>query len=226
MMLQRLGQNLIITVFGLATLGAVAWLALVDHGPRWWLILCVALILSAPVVITLLYVSHDLLAERGRGLAEMRAAGYVQAEEEIEPVNILGLEIPRYRRFWEWVDFDGDGEVDPGEIVPAQPTRTYINRAREIPPPPLTPAQKARAILSWCYDRAEKNLGYGQNDRGDWTRPDYDAAMKDLKHIGLVRGGGKQGSDWRLVIVPPAGGDWPACRRTALTVFDHNVTEE
>lgn len=225
MLAQRFGQCLIIVVFGLATLGALTWLVLVNHGPRWWLVLSVVLVLSLPVWITLLYIRHDLLAEQGRGLAEMRAAGYVQVEEEDDPVNILGvLEIPRWHKYWEWIDYDEDGEVDPGELVPR---RTYINRACEIPAPPKTPAQKARDLLSWCYDRAEKNLGYGQNDRGaGWKRADYDAAMRDLKHIGLIDGGGTQGNQWQLVIVPPTGGDWSRCRRAALAVFENNVVEE
>lgn len=222
-------QYFILVLSGLTAIGLLAWLTLVDHGGRWYLLAGALAVVATPAVITMCYIAHDLTAERGRGLAEMGAAGYVLGEEDA-PVSLLwGLvTVPHTRRVWTWIDYDGDGEVDPGELVDRGPTLVFQGRDQAPPLSSLTPGQRGRLLLLWCYDRAAKNLGYGQEYiGGEWTRKQYDEGMKILTHIDLLGGRGRQGVKGELRITPATHGrDWPACRVAALAVYDNHVRDD
>lgn len=227
MQLQRMTQSVFIMATALGDLALWAWLLSVDHGSRWPVVLAAALIGLSPAAITVLFVRHDLLAERGRALGEMASAGYVLVDEDAPITLLWGLvTIPHVRRVW-WIDADGDGVVDAGET---RPRTTFVQRDRDKPAP-TSDRDRARALLQWTYARAREGLPYGQRDRGsEWTRAVYDHSMAILTHVGIIAGRGRQGVKGELVIVPqnakPTDADWDDAERTALAVFDRNVVDE
>lgn len=187
---ERIARNFILVLSGLATLGALAWLTLLDHGTRWPLVFGVVVIAALPGGIVMAYVGHDLTAERGRGLAEMRAAGYILAEQ-YAPIKLFwGLvTIPHTRRVW-WIDYDGDGEVDEGEIVPEPEPDFPIRKWTDADLDPATAEarkQRIRSLLVWCYRRQAANESWDQKPGRKAFRGTYDDDMAELTRCGFVR---------------------------------------
>jgi hypothetical protein len=184
----------------LVDLGAWAWLLLVSHdGPRTFLLVAVALLLLLWPYWTWRFLSTDLEAERGRAAQEWATGGYRYAQRR--RLNRRGE--PAVGPFaWEtvrvWIDLDGDGEIDEGELVPGEP---HIRVMGKDGTPDDLASQEAyrtrlRSLLLWCYRRQEECRGqrlqagqiYGQGPGRVAFPGTYDEDMHALQRAGFIRG--------------------------------------
>lgn len=112
-------------------------------------------------------------------------------------LNEISADIDRRRaendRLWGeaervWVDLDGDGEMDEGELLPAGPPINDWRDRKRTPDPATAEAYRARlrALLLWCYRRQQAGDKFDQGP-GRTAFPTYDADMAELTRRGYVR---------------------------------------
>lgn len=186
------------TFCALADVAAWTWLLTMDHGPRWSFLVALALVLLFAPLIAWQYIRHDLLEARGHALQEMAAAGLrpvervrvrtiIQAdgtiikEEAKGPFNKV--------RVWEWIDADGDGETDEGELRDDPRPRVISIRTAQSAKVDDPGYATCSRVLAWVYEQEAAGLSWGQvAGHRALLDTDYEYAFAVFKVMGLIAG--------------------------------------
>lgn len=166
--------------WAVATYGSpLAWFAAVC---AWMLFLWLAACVAVDVI-------QDAQIKSAEHKSAMRQAGYMRGWVDVAPEDAPA---PEWKRDWIWIDDNGNGLVDEGEVRPGIVTiRTNARDAGDAG------FRACRDVLSWCYEQQAAGLSWGQVPGHDAKgETDYEYALAVFKAMGLVeqRRKGKQGA--------------------------------
>lgn len=147
--------------------------------PAWFAGVCAWLLFLWLAAVVGLDVAQDAMMRDAQHKREMRAAGLRRGWVDVAPDDAPE---PKWQRDWVWIDDNGNGVVDEGEVRPS--IVTIRANARDDGDAGF---RACRDVLRWIYDRDAARLSWGQNPGHDAVgETDYEYAMRVFKAMGIV----------------------------------------
>lgn len=167
-----------------------AWAVAAYGSPlAWFAAVCAWMLFLWLAAVVGLDVAQDAMMRDAQHKREMRAAGLMRGWVDVSPED---SKQPEWKRDWVWIDDNGNGVVDDGEVRPG--IVTIRTNARDDGDAGF---RACRDVLAWCYDQDAKRLSWGQVAGHDACgETDYEYAMGVFKAMGIVeqRRKGKRGA--------------------------------